>query len=395
MQKANILWIGIENFSFPLDEVRDNKYKMLSKNFNPFVLSFSTNKKFTHKYINSTHFYLIPNLGKLAYYFPIYILILFFVTPCLVIKKNIDLVVCSDPFLPGIIGAFWKKALFFKRFALIIEAFGDWREAPTAYLSKPIRYTLKPIITTISKFSISNADILRAESKTTLKKLQSYNKKAPAYFFNLTHIELFEKIKVKRREHKNEFWILFIGRIVKLKGIQYVIDILQEIKIKFPNVKFLIGGEGNYLPQLKKQINNLKLEKNVKLLGLLNRKEVKQQLINCDLFILPSMSEGQPKVLVETMIMGKFMIASDTGSVNEIVKDGKNGFLVKPYDIKTLREKLIYVLNNKEKIKRLGVMENKKLLKKLRKQFSFKGYSMFYTDLLKKAYIIKLQNKRS
>jgi len=389
MEKPNILWIGLEQFSFPLNETADEKYNILASEFNSNVLSCSTGKKFKHVYANETNFYLMPLLGKLVYLFPVYILMLFFATPYIIFKKKIDVLVAADPFIPGIIAAFWKRILFWKKLGLIVEAFGNWVETPAAPLPRMLRWPVRAIIKISSYFSITAADALRAESGVTLKKLRHYTKRdIPTDHFPLMHMELFDKMDVEIKK-RNTYDMLFIGRVVKLKGVQFIIDILSQIKDKHPEVRLLIGGDGEYLGELKKQAEELNVNDKVIFLGSLGRNQVKEQLANCDLFILPSMSEGLPRVLIESMAMGKFMIASDVGAIKEIIENGKNGFLVNPYNLQQIKEKIVYCLDNKKKIKELGIRENKEMLKNFGDKFTIKGWGRLYVNLINRVYQIK------
>lgn len=387
MEKPNVLWLGLEQFSFPLNETADEKYKILNQHFNSYVLSCNNERKLKKIIVNDAHFHLMPLYGKLVYSFPLYISIMFFMLPRLVFKNKINVIVAADPFIPGSIAAFWKRVLFWKKLGLVVEAFGNWTETPAAPLPKPLRWPVRTIIKMASYWSISAADALRAESMVTLKKLQSYTKKnLPSDQFNLMHMELFDKEDVKVARKDKDFRMLFIGRVVKLKGVQFVIDILGQIKDRHPEAKLLIGGDGEYMEELRKQAEKLNVTDKVIFLGNLGRRQVKEQLANCDLFILPSMSEGRPRVLIEAMAMSKFMIASNVGAIHEIVEDGKNGFLINPYNIEQIKERIVYCLENKERIKRMGEKENKILLKNFGDRFTIAGWGRLYTSLIKQVY---------
>ncbi len=393
MTKPSVLWIGLEQFIFPLNETADEKYKILSNEFNPYVLSASNDKKWKKVNANGTEFYLMPIIGKLAYLFPFYITVLFFRTPYLIFKKKINVMVASDPFIPGSIAAFWKRVLFWKKLGLVVEAFGNWTETPAAPLPKPLRWPVRGIIKLSSYWSISAADALRAESMVTLNKLKSYTKKdLPSDQFNLMHMELFENTDVKINRKEDEYRMLFIGRVVKLKGVQHVIDILSQIKEKYPEAKLLVGGDGEYIDDLRKLAKEKNVENKVEFLGNLGRRQVKEQLANCDLFLLPSMSEGRPRVLIEAMAMGKPMIASDVGAISEIVENGRNGFLIDPYKTEQLKEKIVYCLENKNKIKKQAEKENKEMLKNFGDRFTIKGWGRLYINLINEVYNSKISS---
>jgi len=387
MKKLNVLWISLESFSFPLDEKYKEKFGLLGEKVNSFVVAFSENKKSEYKYSNNTHFYLIPRKEKLLYSFYYFINSLYCLSKKIVINKNIDIIVCSDPFIPGFVGTILKKRFKHKKMGLLVEAFGDWVKTPTFSLIKPLRPLIQYIISLFSKLSISNADVIRAESDSTIKKMRRYNQKIPYYSFLLVHTELFLKKDFKIKDHKNKFYILFIGRIVKLKGLQYLIKVLKDLIEEFPELELRIGGEGVYLKTLKRLTHKLNLKDYVKFIGFLDKKEVKKELANCDLFVLPSMSEGTPKAIVEAITIEKPVIATKVGAINELIDDNKNGLLIEPGNIKDLKKKLIWALKNKDKTKEMGLY-NRKILKKISKLYSIENYIDKYYNTLKKTYEI-------
>ncbi len=383
MNKLNVLWISIKPLSFPLNEALIEKYNSLSKYFNVNVIYISLNNNFEHHSFNNARFYSIPKLGRLIYVFPIYFLLLFLYVPFLNFKKNINVLIASDPFIPGIIASFWKRILFFKRTRLLVEAFGNWIRTPTDPLPKMFRNIVKSIIIMASKFSINSADALRAESQLTLALLKKYNNKAASKVFNdLYYIELFRKWKINKISHKKEFHILFVGRIVKLKGLQYVLLALSNIIKKHSEIKLLIAGSGEYIQEIKKQTNTLNLSNNVIFLGELSQSKVKEYIYNSDLVVLTSMSEGTPKILIEAMVMQKPIIASNVGNIPSIVEDKLNGFLVAPRDIKSIEKRLLWCLNNKNKLAELGIKGNKKIIEKFESQLSIKNYIKKYVEII-------------
>jgi glycosyltransferase involved in cell wall biosynthesis len=70
--------------------------------------------------------------------------------------------------------------------------------------------------------------------------------------------------------------------------------------------------------------------------------------------VLPSLSEGLGRVLIEAMACGKPVIGTDTGGIPSLIHDGGNGFLIPPNDPDALAEKLIYLLSNEDEAVRMG-----------------------------------------
>ncbi|MEK7082695.1 MAG: glycosyltransferase family 4 protein, partial [Patescibacteria group bacterium] len=136
------------------------------------------------------------------------------------------------------------------------------------------------------------------------------------------------------------------------------------------NIIFEIIGpcEDNYLKKLVSYIKYLDLENRVKIINktYIFKEEIKQ-LNSSRFFILPSLSEGMPQVLVEAMALGRIVIASDNKGNSDLIINGKNGFLFRNNDEKDLSEKInkILVMKDNELIK------IKKEAKKTAEQFSW------------------------
>lgn len=112
------------------------------------------------------------------------------------------------------------------------------------------------------------------------------------------------------------------------KGIQYMLQAMPHILEKIPNFHYLVIGDGEYGETLKQLANSLGVDKNVIFAG--QRKDINEilQISNC--FVLPTLTEALPTVLIEAMAARKAIIASRVGGIPEMVTDGENGLLVEP-----------------------------------------------------------------
>lgn len=182
--------------------------------------------------------------------------------------------------------------------------------------------------------------------------------------------------------HKNDnnnITIGFIGRLEEQKGISFLLEALAILNNN--KIRLLIVGDGKEQEKLKLKARELKIDNCVKFLG---RKENAWECMKIfDIFILPSLWEGMPNVILEAMSQEKLIISTSVGGVSEMITDGENGFLVDPGKPKQLAEKINYVigLSEEEKI-RIG--ENAR--KTVEKNFSIgrmvEEYENLYKDLL-------------
>lgn len=136
------------------------------------------------------------------------------------------------------------------------------------------------------------------------------------------------------------------------KGIQYMLQAFPTILAVHPDCHYLIVGEGEHKTVLQNLARDLCIENNVTFTGI--RQDVPALLAMSDIFVLPTLNDALPTVLVEAMASAKPIIASHVGGIPEMVSDGENGLLVPPQDPVKLAEACIDLLNNPEKAKNMG-----------------------------------------
>lgn len=141
--------------------------------------------------------------------------------------------------------------------------------------------------------------------------------------------------------------LLYAGRLEKFKGIDDLIDALPAILSAYPALRLRIAGEGSYGATLKNQATKLGLQSAVEFLGHLNSRQLEQAYRECSFFVLPSTwPETFGKVGVEAMSVGRPVIATDVGGVKDWLKDGYNGYLVKPHHPDQLSDKILSLLRD-------------------------------------------------
>jgi glycosyltransferase involved in cell wall biosynthesis len=145
---------------------------------------------------------------------------------------------------------------------------------------------------------------------------------------------------------KNRKRIIFIGRLIPVKGVRYLLHALKKVRIRVPEVQLIIVGDGDEREALKSLSMNLGIEKSVFFAGALPHDEVPRCLQQADILVLPSTSEGFPNVIIEAMVSGLPVVASRVGGIPDIISDHENGYLVDAGDIDALAERLILLLQD-------------------------------------------------
>jgi len=124
--------------------------------------------------------------------------------------------------------------------------------------------------------------------------------------------------------------VLFVGRLLPVKGLNYLMEAAKQAETK-PTV-VIIGDEApgyaGCLESLLQQVKRLELEERVLFLGRFAREDLEAAYEAADLFVLPSLGEGLPMVLLEAMAHGKCAVGTDVPGNRDVIKDGWNGALV-------------------------------------------------------------------
>ncbi|MEK7121829.1 MAG: glycosyltransferase family 4 protein, partial [Patescibacteria group bacterium] len=123
-------------------------------------------------------------------------------------------------------------------------------------------------------------------------------------------------------------------------------DIRCPLDIECPRIELLILGSGPEEQNLKKLAKNLDLSNEVIFLGHINPDEIPQYLVQADIFVRPSRSEGLGNSFLEAMAAGLPVIGTAVGGIPDFLKDGETGLFAKVEDYKDLAEKIIRVLND-------------------------------------------------
>jgi glycosyltransferase involved in cell wall biosynthesis len=146
--------------------------------------------------------------------------------------------------------------------------------------------------------------------------------------------------------------ILTVGRLIHEKGQRHLVAAMREVVAMSPGAVLLVAGEGVLRSELEGLIARLDLNESVFLLG--HRADVPELLQAADVFALPSLLEGAAGAVVEAMMAGKPVVASDLPSVRECVADAGAALLVPPGDPAALASAVISLLTDPKRRAEMG-----------------------------------------
>ena len=144
---------------------------------------------------------------------------------------------------------------------------------------------------------------------------------------------------------KNKKILLAIGNLLEVKGHRYLVEAMKIVKDKRKDVICIIIGSGSLKQELNDQIMQLRLEKDIILTGGKPHDEIPLWMNACDLFVLPSLNEGNPTVMFEALGCGKPFVGTKVGGVPEVITSDESGLLIEPADPEDLAEKILVALD--------------------------------------------------
>jgi len=219
---------------------------------------------------------------------------------------------------------------------------------------------------------LKRSDRIIAVSEYTKREiLENYD--VPAWKINVIYngVDIW-KFKPAKRDEKNlykrelgfreeDFLILYVGRLYSRKGLPTLIEAIPPVVAKFKNIKFLISGKGlkDEEERLRRYAKQLKVEEKLVYLGYYPDEKLPNLYGAADIFVFPSIYENMPFAMLEALASGLPVITTTVGGIPEVIQNGKNGFLVKPYDSKGLAEKILYLTENPNVASEIGIAGRK------------------------------------
>ncbi|MDW7998530.1 MAG: glycosyltransferase [Thermodesulfovibrio sp.] len=176
--------------------------------------------------------------------------------------------------------------------------------------------------------------------------------------FSKNYIQIENKIFLRRKLNlptEGKKILLNVAALVPIKGHKYLIEAMNIISKKRDDVICIIIGDGPMRSCLQKKIKENSLEEKVILLGFKPHDEIPLWMDSADLFVLPSLNEGNPTVMFEALGAGLPFVGTAVGGVPEIITSEDYGLLCKPADPEDLAEKILIALEkewDREKIRK-------------------------------------------
>ena len=170
--------------------------------------------------------------------------------------------------------------------------------------------------------------------------------------------------------------VLFLGWILPTKGVEELVRAWSELASEGWNLLLVGPGEMAYQQKLLQRYN----PKNLRFVGELEHDEAMRLMAQCDLFVLPSYTEGFPNVILEAMALGKPIIATSVGAIPDMLSNDC-GLVVEPKNVEALRKTLIELIHDEPLRYKLGAAARKKVMQEYAIEVVFARYVQIWRRL--------------
>ena len=220
------------------------------------------------------------------------------------------------------------------------------------------------------------ADAVTVVSKHSKNILEKYYQIKPHYIPNAIDVGGLPK----GTQRLSDLQILFAGRLFKVKGLDILIKAMSSVNRKYPNATLVVAGEGKERTKLAKLAR--KLNVSAKFLGYVKWENCIRLIRGSDMVVVPSRKEGLPTIILESMALGKPVIATKVGGIPELISDRKNGILIPPKDHVRLSDELIDIIGDEKIRKRIGENAKRLINTKYNWDLVYQLYERLYNSLL-------------
>lgn len=212
------------------------------------------------------------------------------------------------------------------------------------------------IYITIEKLLSFNGNKILASSNSEMQraiKEVGYPQDRALLFNN--SIEPIEKIsKLGIDKSWPDHYICSVGRPSFQKNIELMLDVIHHVKTRYKNIHLVLMGVGYHSPNLeavKEKIKSLDLKDNITLLEWTDREDIFNIIKNSQLYLTTARYEGLPYSVIESLALGKPIVATDADGNRDLVVDGYNGYVIFNENVNELSNSVVDLLNNVEKNK--------------------------------------------
>ena len=191
-----------------------------------------------------------------------------------------------------------------------------------------------------------------------------------------------EELKQALNIQPNDFLLGTVARIDPKKDLTTMLHAFAVVSKKYAQVRLLIigGGFPHYQQELEALAQTLNIDHRVDFLGFRNDPQAVLSL--CNISLLSSVTEGLPNAILESMALGKPVVATAVGGVTELIDHKKHGHIVMPGDYRAFAEAIIHLIDNPDLAVQQGLAGKEKAQRQFSRQAMIQNTENIYTQLL-------------
>jgi len=251
-----------------------------------------------------------------------------------------DIIHIHSPFPIGMLGVMCSKTFGIPLIGTYHTLFPEFLK----YLPIPLlreNRLAKGMTWRYTNFVYNKCEIITTPSNAMKKELITHGIRRPIRVIsNGVNMAAFHKLASNKARKKTfnlkNRYLLHFGRLSYEKNIEIVLKSFRLLLQKYPNYDLVIAGKGPCLANLKKEAKSLGIHKNVRFTGFVSDDRLIELISRADAFATASTIETQGLATLEAMACGLPVIGVDSRATPELIQNGKNGFLVKPGDYRTM-----------------------------------------------------------
>jgi glycosyltransferase involved in cell wall biosynthesis len=256
-------------------------------------------------------------------------------------------VLAQSPFEAA--AAYAGGALARRRVPVVVELHGDWASFARLYGSRA-RQPLAPVLDRLAAWSLRRADAVRTLSSFTTELARRHGVEPAATFTTYTDLSAFaDPPTVALPERPTA---LFVGVLQRYKNVDGIVAAWRLAAPRVPTARLVLVGEGPMRADIEQLIRDL--PEQTAWHAALPTLEVVTALDDAWCLLLPSRSEGTPRVILEALCRGRAVIGGRVGGIPDAVRDAENGYLVEPTDVAGIADALVRLLSDRALAERLG-----------------------------------------
>ena len=352
--RARVCFVGTTRYAVPLDRTTARKFAALAPLADAVVVAFATGLR-PRRVRAEAEFLLLPNLPAAPLRVLLYLLAVPGILVWLVGMRGVDVLIAQSPYeaVPAALAKGLAR-LFGRRTVLVVESHGDFELS--LFLQRRVRgaAVYRFLMRRACRFAFRHGDLFRAISTFTREQVARWAPgravlEFPTWsdldpFFDATDAPAATPI------------VLFAGALIPRKGVHHLLHAFGTVASEFPDAILVLAGAPENATYARRLVTGAErgLPGRIRVLGHVEPAVLAAWMRRARVVVLPSLSEGLGRVVIEAMATGTPVIGSRVGGIPDLIADGVTGFLVPPGDETALAGRLRHLLADADAARAMG-----------------------------------------